>query len=760
MKRENSKIENCQSGQSLVEVIVAIGIAAIFLGAGVAAIAPIIRSNLESRTIQFADSLAQDYSNKLQNLAESNWTSLYSLSKGSGNYMLIASGTQTLVVEGQESSPDGDIVSGLVGHWKFDEAAGMHAYDFSGNGNGGTLINGPTRTASSSCAAGSCLNFNGSNNYLTTINSNNLNFSGSFSISAWVKPSLKKNQRVVYKWNNKGYWLTLNELGTIGGVEYGATVKQINGNTILADNEWANIAFIRNANNNDLKLYVNGTEDATPITSDGGDLSNTDNLFVGIDKFNANAFNGLIDDVRVYNRALSAAEVKQLYSSRVYLRSFTIDNVSRDSCGVGSVSTEATSTCSTGPGTTGVADDPSTQKITINVNWSGGGSAGSALSKIQYIARAASAIFNQTDWSGGAGQEGPLTAINNKFASSTGISFLSTPGSIAVSSISEPAPVVSSIDPNTGDNSGSVSLTSITGSNFTATPSVKLMKSGESDIACTGVSFSDSSTLTGGSCDITGATVGNWSVVVTNPDSQSGSLSEGFAVTGSYPSDGLFLHLDADSITGLNDGASIAQWNDISGTGNHLAQSEESVKPTYETGVLAGNPVVRFSNGQRLVLDNALTSDLNTNNASTIFAVYTISVSGNDGLFEIGADASGVNQGISIIPWSGTMYSRVVAQASNDITWAYSVPYTLLATQRYSGAATTHEAWANGILQNSRTIGATFTNTLDSIVVGDLNLGSYALSGDIAEMMFYDRALTDEEKQQVEQYLGAKWLGW
>jgi Tfp pilus assembly protein PilV len=70
-----------QKGQSLVEVIVAIGIAAVFLGAGVAAISPIIKNNLETRTIQFADSLAQDYANKASNFSQSNWTSLYNLSK-------------------------------------------------------------------------------------------------------------------------------------------------------------------------------------------------------------------------------------------------------------------------------------------------------------------------------------------------------------------------------------------------------------------------------------------------------------------------------------------------------------------------------------------------------------------------------------------------------------------------------------------------------------------------------------------------------
>ncbi len=107
---------------------------------------------------------------------------------------------------------------------------------------------------------------------------------------------------------------------------------------------------------------------------------------------------------------------------------FSIENVNRDSCGAGNISSAATTTCSSGPGTTGVIDDPSTQKINVHISWTQGGS----LSRINYFTRSSNKIFSQTNWSGGGNQDGPITSINNKFTSSTNIDYLTTTGAIRI----------------------------------------------------------------------------------------------------------------------------------------------------------------------------------------------------------------------------------------------------------------------------------------------------------------------------------------
>ncbi|NTW31030.1 MAG: LamG domain-containing protein [Bacteroidetes bacterium] len=92
------------------------------------------------------------------------------------------------------------------------------------------------------------------------------------------------------------------------------------------------------------------------------------------------------------------------------------------------------------------------------------------------------------------------------------------------------APTVSAINPNNSVNTGSVFISSVTGSNFQSGATVSLTKSGQSDINCTGFNFANSSTLSNGTCPITGAAVGNWNIIVTNPDNQFGTLTNGFAI--------------------------------------------------------------------------------------------------------------------------------------------------------------------------------------------------------------------------------------
>jgi len=94
-----------------------------------------------------------------------------------------------------------------------------------------------------------------------------------------------------------------------------------------------------------------------------------------------------------------------------------------------------------------------------------------------------------------------------------------------------PSPAVTSITPNLGDNSDSISITNLAGTSFQEGASFKLTKSGQSDIVCTSVVYVSPIKLTG-TCDLTGHVAGGWNVVVTNPDGKSGTLAAGFAVNG------------------------------------------------------------------------------------------------------------------------------------------------------------------------------------------------------------------------------------
>ncbi|MDF1514309.1 MAG: S8 family serine peptidase [Brevefilum sp.] len=91
------------------------------------------------------------------------------------------------------------------------------------------------------------------------------------------------------------------------------------------------------------------------------------------------------------------------------------------------------------------------------------------------------------------------------------------------------SPIVTSINPNTGEDTGSIAVT-ISGSNFEVGATVKLTKTGQTDINGSGVTVPNSNQI---NCtfNLTGAAAGTWNVVVTNPDTQSGTLTNGFTVT-------------------------------------------------------------------------------------------------------------------------------------------------------------------------------------------------------------------------------------
>ena len=91
------------------------------------------------------------------------------------------------------------------------------------------------------------------------------------------------------------------------------------------------------------------------------------------------------------------------------------------------------------------------------------------------------------------------------------------------------APVITSITPNKGYNNAFINISSIRGSNFATGATVKLTMSGQSDIIANPVSVVPPSNI---SCrfDLTGKTIGFWDVVVTNPDTLSGTLHQGFTI--------------------------------------------------------------------------------------------------------------------------------------------------------------------------------------------------------------------------------------
>lgn len=176
-------------------------------------------------------------------------------------------------------------------------------------------------------------------------------------------------------------------------------------------------SFVVIARNNDLSAKSRNatiTNDALLDSSRsfaGGNWTS----FYALNKGSGNVYN-LINTAGLWVAQPGTEAV--VIGNATYTRSFYVENVSRDASGnIESVYNAAN-------------DDPSTQKITVQTSFSISGSAKTIISAF-YAARIQNFVVNQTDWSGGSGQAGPITAVNSRFSSSVNVDFSTTAGSIS-----------------------------------------------------------------------------------------------------------------------------------------------------------------------------------------------------------------------------------------------------------------------------------------------------------------------------------------
>ncbi|MDP1707254.1 MAG: LamG domain-containing protein [bacterium] len=239
------------------------------------------------------------------------------------NRALSAGEVATLYQQGQarmNKSPTSLLTNGLVGYWTFDgknvpwtSATAATALDSSGQGNTGTLTNMKQATAPTIGKLGQGLYFDGGNGYVSTALTTAFN---DFTACAWFLSTGKSGNtfdRIIDKTYNTGFWIgrnnnTSNSWG--GGVLEGAPPYGIF--VTLTDGIWHHICSVRSGTTH--FIYGDGGAVSTSNTVSNTALS-TASIKIGDSTALDASFKGNIDDVRIYNRALSADEVLQLYNS-------------------------------------------------------------------------------------------------------------------------------------------------------------------------------------------------------------------------------------------------------------------------------------------------------------------------------------------------------------------------------------------------------------------------------------------------------------
>jgi hypothetical protein len=245
--------------------------------------------------------------------------------------------------------------------------------------------------------------------------------------------------------------------------------------------------------------------------------------------------------------------------------------------------------------------------------------------------------------------------------------------------------------------------------------------------------------------------------------------------------DGLIVHLDAGTITGLSDGASVTSWADsatsdtINGT---VSQSSGFGAPVYKTNRLAGRPVVRFTKTNRDVLASAAWNWTSANGV-TVLAVFTGGSDPANGvaqrLWQVGSTSGTAGQylpadvtAFETTQTAGVRYGNgnaMISSANNPLSAGV---FNISAWQIADGGRYDSVKWyMNGELLtfDTYTNGATLINLVDNsneVTIGNGRqtagwVAADYYNGDVAEVLVYNTLLTQTQIGQVTQYLRDKY---
>ena len=214
-----------------------------------------------------------------------------------------------------------DTMSGLVAWWKLDDGSGTSAADATGNGHTGTLhnISNPA-TATSGWTAngkrGGALIFDGNDDQVSIAV---INSTTTFTIAAWIYQLPGGDLNAILLQNATAGMVTWDDGG--GGLVIqwaNADGSDTVSSTRMDFNQWYHVAAV--SDGGVLTLYINGAFVGTgtvnasvPFDSVGGDTG-------------GDVTKGILDDVRLYSRALSAGDIQQLFQGGAIIRNAVLRN--------------------------------------------------------------------------------------------------------------------------------------------------------------------------------------------------------------------------------------------------------------------------------------------------------------------------------------------------------------------------------------------------------------------------------------------------
>lgn len=217
---------------------------------------------------------------------------------------------------GGSSDPDSDpgpevssLDQGLEAYFSFDG----NANDMSGNGRDGA-VSGAILAVDRNGTENSAYNFNGIDNSISVPLNINPSVYPQLTLTAWVKVDSEDPIRQVISHDDGGFDRSLGidfRGGGNGWSTFRGETQSVLGFFPVKVNEWIFIAAVYDQSEGQVKLYVNDQF----IQGDGRHGEGWDSLLIGSNPNFGEYFSGSIDEIRIYSRALSNEEIKQLYDS-------------------------------------------------------------------------------------------------------------------------------------------------------------------------------------------------------------------------------------------------------------------------------------------------------------------------------------------------------------------------------------------------------------------------------------------------------------
>jgi hypothetical protein len=209
--------------------------------------------------------------------------------------------------------PQSIVALGLVGHWKLDEQTGeTSASDSAPLANDGTVVGG-ARWRPWAGPVDGALEMNGSDQYVSVPNESYYDLTTGISVCAWIKSPGFLNDWAAIVTKGDSAW-RLQRDGTNHVVVFTPNGADVAASTTVVDNsKWYHIVGTSDGSN--VQLFVNGVREGAASRA-AADVQNNHEVRIGSNAEQAGrSFNGMIDEVRIYDRVLTHKEVKALHSA-------------------------------------------------------------------------------------------------------------------------------------------------------------------------------------------------------------------------------------------------------------------------------------------------------------------------------------------------------------------------------------------------------------------------------------------------------------